>query len=87
MGSSRVESDSMGEIEVQADNYWGAQTARSLHHFAIGADTMPQPVIRAFGVLKEAAALVNASPANAAVSAPVWPCACISSTTRGRSAG
>jgi fumarate hydratase class II len=50
----------MGEIEVPADHYWGAQTARSLHHFAIGADTMPQPVIRAFGVLKEAAALVNA---------------------------
>jgi len=60
VGSSRVESDSMGEIEVPADHYWGAQTARSLHHFAIGADTMPQPVIRAFGVLKEAAALVNA---------------------------
>jgi fumarate hydratase class II len=50
----------MGEIEVPADHYWGAQTARSLHHFAIGADTMPRPVIRAFGVLKEAAALVNA---------------------------
>jgi len=60
VGSSRVESDSMGEIEVPADRYWGAQTARSLHHFAIGADTMPRPVIRAFGVLKEAAALVNA---------------------------
>ncbi|HXQ19524.1 MAG TPA: class II fumarate hydratase [Acidimicrobiales bacterium] len=60
MGSSRVESDSMGKIEVPADRYWGAQTQRSLHHFAIGADTMPRPVIRAFGVLKEAAALVNA---------------------------
>jgi fumarate hydratase, class II len=60
VGSSRVESDSMGEIEVPADRYWGAQTARSLHHFAIGHDTMPRPVIRAFGVLKEAAALVNA---------------------------
>jgi len=60
VGSSRVESDSMGKIEVPADRYWGAQTQRSLHHFAIGADTMPRPVIRAFGVLKEAAALVNA---------------------------
>jgi len=50
----------MGKIEVPADRYWGAQTQRSLHHFAIGADTMPRPVIRAFGVLKEAAALVNA---------------------------
>jgi fumarate hydratase class II len=60
VGSSRVESDSMGGVEVPADHYWGAQTARSLHHFAIGVDTMPLPVIRAFGVLKEAAALVNA---------------------------
>jgi fumarate hydratase class II len=50
----------MGEMEVPADHYWGPQTARSLLHFAIGADTMPQPVIRAFGVLKEAGALVNA---------------------------
>jgi len=50
----------MGPIEVPADRYWGAQTARSLVHFSIGADTMPRAVIRAFGILKEAAALVNA---------------------------
>src|SRR5690349_24382549 len=56
---ARIESDSMGEIEVPADVYWGAQTARSLLHFNIGRDTMPPELIRAFGVLKKAAALVN----------------------------
>ncbi len=50
----------MGPIEVPADRYWGAQTARSLVHFSIGADKMPRAVIRAFGILKEAAALTNA---------------------------
>ena len=49
----------MGEIEVPADRYWGAQTARSLHHFDIGDETMPIPVIRAFGILKGASAKVN----------------------------
>jgi fumarate hydratase class II len=49
----------MGTIEVPADVYWGAQTARSLVHFNIGRDTMPPELIRAFGVLKKAAALVN----------------------------
>ena len=60
MSTTRIESDSMGEIEVPADHYWGAQTARSLHHFDIGTDTMPPPLIRAIGVLKEASAKVNA---------------------------
>ena len=60
MSDIRIETDSMGEIEVPADRYWGAQTARSLHHFAIGADVMPRPLIRAIGVLKEASAAVNA---------------------------
>ena len=55
----RVESDSMGEIEVAADKYWGAQTERSLHHFNIGDDVMPREMIRALGILKKAAALVN----------------------------
>jgi len=59
MSQVRVESDSMGDIEVPADVYWGAQTARSLHHFPIGHDTMPLAVIRAFGQLKKAAALAN----------------------------
>jgi fumarate hydratase class II len=55
----RTETDTMGQIEVPDDRYYGAQTARSLIHFDIGADVMPRPVIRAFGVLKKAAALVN----------------------------
>ncbi|MCX7719291.1 MAG: class II fumarate hydratase [Candidatus Sumerlaeaceae bacterium] len=55
----RVESDSMGTIEVPADRYWGAQTQRSLIHFDIGRDTMPPELIRAFGILKKACALVN----------------------------
>jgi fumarate hydratase class II len=59
-GGTRVESDSMGSIEVPADRYWGAQTQRSLHHFSIGDDRMPIEVMRAFGVLKKACALVNA---------------------------
>ena len=55
----RTESDSMGTIEVAADRYWGAQTQRSLHHFDIGEDKMPPELVRAFGVLKKCAALVN----------------------------
>ena len=55
----RIETDSMGGIAVRADRYWGAQTERSLHHFAIGDDRMPIPVIRALGLLKKAAALIN----------------------------
>jgi fumarate hydratase class II len=55
----RIESDSMGNIEVPNDRYYGAQTARSLIHFDIGRDTMPRELIRAFGILKKAAALVN----------------------------
>ena len=56
---TRTESDSMGKIEVPANVYWGAQTQRSLLHFAIGRDTMPPELIRAFGTLKKACALVN----------------------------
>jgi fumarate hydratase class II len=56
---TRLESDSMGTIEVPANVYWGAQTQRSLLHFNIGRDTMPPELIRAFGILKKAAALVN----------------------------
>jgi len=57
--ATRTESDSMGKVDVPADRYYGAQTARSLIHFAIGKDTMPPELIRAFGILKKAAALVN----------------------------
>ncbi len=56
---TRTETDSMGEIEVPADRYWGAQTQRSLHHFSIGSDHFPRPMIRALGILKKAAALAN----------------------------
>jgi fumarate hydratase class II len=57
--ATRTESDSMGKMEVPAERYYGAQTARSLIHFAIGSDVMPGELIRAFAVLKKAAALVN----------------------------
>jgi len=56
---ARIESDSMGKIEVPNDRYYGAQTARSLIHFDIGTDKMPPELIRAFGILKKAATLVN----------------------------
>jgi fumarate hydratase class II len=56
---TRIETDSMGEIEVASDRYWGAQTQRSLLHFNIGNDRMPRELIRALGILKKAAAVVN----------------------------
>jgi fumarate hydratase class II len=56
----RMESDSMGEVKVPADKYYGAQTARSLINFNIGWETMPRELIRAMGILKKAAAIVNA---------------------------
>ena len=57
----RTETDSMGEIEVPANHYWGAQTERSLIHFAIGDDHMPKQVYHAYGYVKKAAAQVNAA--------------------------
>src|ERR1051326_6686350 len=57
--TSRVESDSMGTIEVPAEHYWGAQTQRSLIHFSIGDDRMPKAVYHAYGHVKKAAAIVN----------------------------
>jgi fumarate hydratase, class II len=57
----RKETDSMGEVEVPADHYWGAQTERSLIHFAIGDDHMPKQVYHAYGYVKKAAAQVNAA--------------------------
>ncbi len=59
--NTRIETDSMGAIAVEADKYWGAQTERSLHHFNIGFDTMPREMIRALGILKKAAAIVSVS--------------------------
>lgn len=59
MSETRIETDSMGDILVDAGKYWGAQTERSLHHFNIGQDIMPREVTHAFGILKKAAALTN----------------------------
>lgn len=58
-GKTRIESDSIGEIEVPFDKYWGAQTQRSLENFDIGTEKMPEPLIRALGVQKKAAAQAN----------------------------
>lgn len=57
--ATREETDSFGAIAVPADKYWGAQTERSLQNFRIGIETMPLPLIRALGLQKKAAALVN----------------------------
>ena len=59
MSQTRLESDTMGQIEVPNDKYWGAQTARSVHFFNIGHDVMPRAVIRGMGILKKACAQVN----------------------------
>ena len=61
MTSTRTESDAFGPIEVAADMLWGAQTQRSLQNFPIGgaAAVMPEPVIKAFGVLKKCVAQYN----------------------------
>lgn len=60
-GNTRTESDAFGEIQVPADKYWGAQTERSLENFRINQpqDRMPPPIVKAFGILKGAAATVN----------------------------
>src|SRR6202167_4097195 len=60
MTSVRIESDSMGQVEVPGDRYWGAQTQRSLQNFKIGGHRFGRPVIRAFGLVKKAAAITNA---------------------------
>ena len=55
----RIEHDSMGEMKVPADCYWGAQTQRSFQNFQIGTEKMPAEIIRAFAILKKAAAIAN----------------------------
>ena len=55
----RTEHDSMGEVQVPADRYWGAQTQRSYQNFRIGIEKIPNEVIRAFAILKKAAAMAN----------------------------
>ncbi|HEY5046748.1 MAG TPA: class II fumarate hydratase [Rhizomicrobium sp.] len=59
MSRTRTETDSFGAIEVPGDRYWGAQTQRSLQNFRIGGERMPQPIVRALGIVKRAAALAN----------------------------
>lgn len=79
----RTESDAFGEIEVPSDRYWGAQTQRSLGNFKINQpqDRMPSPIVRAFGILKGAAATVNMNIAGLgrhsstiSIFAQVWLC-------------
>src|SRR5208337_94671 len=55
----RIETDSMGEVRVPSDKYWGAQTQRSLENFKIGSDRFPSEMIKALGILKKAAAMTN----------------------------
>ncbi|HNB10783.1 MAG TPA: lyase family protein, partial [bacterium] len=57
--SFRIETDSMGEVQVPSDRYYGAQTARSLSNFKIGGDRFPREMIRALGILKKSAAIAN----------------------------
>ena len=57
--NTRIESDTMGEVEVPADKYWGAQTQRSIENFPIGNDRMPTALIRALAIQKQAAAKAN----------------------------
>ena len=55
----RTEHDSMGEAQVPAEKYWGAQTQRSYENFKIGTEKIPEEVIRAFAILKKSAAVAN----------------------------
>ncbi|HEY2247363.1 MAG TPA: lyase family protein, partial [Bradyrhizobium sp.] len=59
MSKVRIETDSLGEVEVPADKLWGAQTQRSIEHFSIGTDLMPRQMITAYAVLKKACANAN----------------------------
>src|SRR5215470_410780 len=59
MEDFRIETDSLGEVEVPADKIWGAQTQRSLEHFSIGADLIPREMISAYAILKKGAANTN----------------------------
>ena len=64
MTATRTETDSFGPLEVPADKYWGAQTQRSIQNFPIGWEKQPVPIIRALGVIKQAAAEVNMATGN-----------------------
>ena len=68
----RKEFDSLGDVEVPANRYWGAQTQRSLEHFNIGHDRMPKEVYHAYGYVKKAAAVVNTASPTCCAGWP-WP--------------
>ena len=70
MTGTRIEKDSFGDIAVPEDRYWGAQTQRSLENFPIGGERMPVGVTRALGLIKQAAASVNAAMASTALIGP-----------------
>jgi fumarate hydratase, class II len=59
VSENRIETDSLGKVEVPADKLWGAQTQRSLEHFSIGQDLMPREMITAYSILKRGAAAAN----------------------------
>ena len=61
MSKKRIERDTMGEVEVPIEKYWGAQTQRSIENFPIGNDVMPLQLVRALGIQKKSAALANIS--------------------------
>ena len=58
-GQNRIETDTIGDVEVPSDAYWGAQTQRSMQNFDIGEEKMPAPLVRAFGIQKKASAQAN----------------------------
>ena len=64
MTKTRTETDSFGPLEVPSDKYWGAQTQRSIINFPIGWEKQPVPIIRALGIIKQAAAQVNMATGN-----------------------
>ena len=73
---TRTETDSLGAIEVPAEAYWGAQTQRSLLHFAIGDERMPLAIVHALALIKKAAARAMSYPAQCAIAAPSRSACC-----------
>jgi len=82
--SSRLESDSMGQVSVASDRYWGAQTQRSLENFAIGSQRFPRQVIRAFGLVKKASAQTNEELKNLDPQRAGWICKACDEVIDGR---
>jgi fumarate hydratase class II len=74
MAEIRIETDSLGEVEVPADKLWGAQTQRSLRYFSIGHDLMPREMIGAYATLKRAAATANQAAGRPMRRPPILSC-------------